>query len=99
LSKLLFTVLAPQQDAVEFTRIVGPLTLQSQIESGQSIIQIDADFTGITFLAVFVVSVMLARNAPPVIILRWPRNGGFRREMDYAAWAGACSASYWLGDR
>jgi hypothetical protein len=28
--------------------------------------------------------------------LRWPRNGGFRREMNYAACAGACSASYWL---
>jgi hypothetical protein len=31
--------------------------------------------------------------------LRWPRNGGFRRRTNYAACAGAYSASYWLGDR
>ena len=31
--------------------------------------------------------------------LRWPSNGGFRRGQDYAACAGACSASYWSGER
>ena len=31
--------------------------------------------------------------------VRWPSNGEFRRGQDYAACAGACSASYWSGER
>jgi Transposase, Mutator family len=38
------------------------------------------------------------RKTKSIEELRWPRNGGFRREMHYAAWAGAYSASYWSGE-